>query len=227
MTIGASPTMFYKKLMLLLFVSTLVFVVGMHMNRGKNLVEPGMIIILNGPSSVGKSSIIKAFQAKLSTPWLSAGIDHLYVGVVPAEWLDDAPEHAELMTVEKTADAKGPLVRAVFGPMGERVIKGMHRAIAAYAHAGNKVIVDYIKYEPHWLADLHDALRGLKVIWVGVTAPLETIEVREKARGTSPQGHARTHYETVHQGMKYDLVLDTSQLTPEVCADKIVALLNR
>jgi len=55
---------------------------------------PGIVIILNGPSAIGKSSIIKAFQAKQNSPWLETGIDHLYVGVIPPHWLDDKPEQA-------------------------------------------------------------------------------------------------------------------------------------
>ena len=85
----------------------------------------------------------------------------------------------------------------------------MHRAIAAYANTGNNVVVDYIKYEPEWLPDIQNALHGIKVIWVGVTANLESIEQREKKRGTSPEGHARSHYHTVHQGITYDLMINT------------------
>jgi len=186
----------------------------------------GTVIILNGPSSVGKSSIIKAFQAKQKTPWLGTGIDHLYVGVIPSNWLDDKPEHHAIMTIKTVTDDKGPIVTAIFGPEGHKVIRGMHRAIAAYAHAGNNVIVDYIKYEPEWIADIKEALKGAKVIWVGVNASLESIEKREKERGTSPQGHARSHYNTVHQGMNYDLTLNTDKLSPEQSADKIIEFIK-
>ncbi len=185
-------------------------------------IKPGTVIILNGPSSVGKSSIIKAFQAKQPTPWLGTGIDHLYVGVIPQQWLDDKPEHDAMMKVVTTHDAKGKIMTAVFGPEGQKVIRGMHRAIAAYAHMGNNVIVDYIKYEDAWITDLQEALKGINVIWVGVTAPLEIIEQREKKRGTSPEGHARSHYHTVHQGMRYDVMVDTSKETPEQAAELII-----
>ena len=181
----------------------------------------GTVIILNGPSSVGKSSIIKAFQSQQKTPWLATGIDHLYVGVIPPHWLDDKPEHHEIMTIKTTEDQEGKTVHAVFGPEGRKVIKGMHRAIAAYAQAGNNVIVDYIKYEPEWLEDLQKALKGIKTIWVKVTAPLDIIIKREKERGTSPEGHARSHYHTVHENMPYDLTVNTNELTPEESAQKI------
>jgi chloramphenicol 3-O phosphotransferase len=192
------------------------------MNK-ERLVTPGTVIILNGPSSVGKSSIIKAFQAKQNKLWLSMGIDSFFVAVLPPKvYLEDKPEHRLVMHGVASEDAEGKLFTLNVGPEGEKVIKGMHRAIAAYANAGNNVIVDYIQYDPAWTVDLKEALRGVKVVWVGVTAKLESIQQREKKRGTSPEGHARSHYHTVHQGMKYDVMLDTDVLTPEQAAEKII-----
>jgi len=207
-------------------VVTLLFI-GAYMNKS-NLVKSGTVIILNGPSSVGKSSIIKAFQEKQNTPWLGTGIDHLYVGVIPPSWLDDKPEHHAIMTIETSEDKDGKkIVKAVFGPEGQKVIKGMHQAIAAYANSGNNVIVDYIKYDPAWIEDFKKALSGIKVIWVGINASLESIEQREKKRGTSPEGHARSHYDTVHQGIDYDLMLNTDSLTPEQGADQIIEFIQK
>lgn len=217
---------FIKYLIGILFLGIIALFIGIYMNKSKKISSSGMVIILNGPSSVGKSSIIKAFQAKQNTPWLGTGIDHLYVGVIPPQWLDDEPEHSSMMSITKSQDEHGPIVTAVFGPEGRKVVKGMHRAIAAYANSGNNVIVDYIKYEPEWLDDLKDVLKNVKVIWVGVNASLESIEKREKKRGTSPEGHARSHYHTVHQGINYDLILDTDLLTPELAADKIIAFMQ-
>lgn len=211
-----------KKTVLFIAITTLLIAgFTMFFIKKSPATKPGMVIIVNGPSSVGKSSIIRAFQAKQATPWLGAGIDHLYVGVIPPCWLDDKPEHASMMTIETIEDETGKTVTAVFGPEGRKVIKGMHRAIAAYAHTGNNVIVDYINYEPSWIPDLQEALHGLKIIWVGVNASLKIIEEREKARGTSPQGHARSHYQTVHKGVQYDLMINTDTQNPEEAAQLI------
>ena len=190
--------------------------------------KPGTVIIVNGPSAVGKSSILKAFQAKQEKLWLSIGIDNFFVGVLPPNFfLEDNPKRPSVMTLVITKDFEGPTATAVFGTEGKKIMYGMHHAIAAYARAGNNVIVDYIKYEPEFLADLQAALHGIKVIWVGVTAKLETIQEREKKRATSPQGHARSVYHTVHQGIKYDLMLNTDTLTPEQSADKIIEFVKK
>lgn len=207
------------------FGISLLFTGGCMNNTTNN--ELGTVIILNGPSSVGKSSIIKAFQAKQSVPWLSIGIDNFFVGVLPPKfYLESTPEHYVVMRGISSEDKDGKLFTLEIGEEGQKVIKGMHRAIAAYANAGNNVIVDYIKYEQNWIPDLKESLHGINVIWVGVTASLETIQQREKKRGTSPEGHARSHYHTVHQNINYDLMLDSDILTPEQSADKIIEFIK-
>ena len=208
---------------------TITLVCGIYMlqkNTSKQLSECGTVIILNGPSAVGKSSIIRAFQAKRVEPWLGIGIDNFFVGVLPPKfYLEDKPEHHVVMRGVATEDEQGKLFTLFIGSEGQKVIRGMHGAIAAYAHAGNNVIVDYIMYDLAWHADLMKALSGIKVITVGVTASLHVIEAREKARATSPQGHARSVYETVHQGWNYDLMINSDEMTPEEIADKIIELL--
>jgi len=196
--------------------------------KNKKLNLSGTVIIVNGTSASGKSSIVKAFQDKNQELWLGTGIDHLYVGVMPPKFLDDKQEHYSVMHVDTSKDKDGSKVAtAIFGPDGLKVIKGMHRAIAAYANAGNNVIVDYIQYDSSWLIDLKEVLKGLNIIWVGVTASLESIEHREEKRGTSPEGHARSHYHTIHQGIDYDLMLDTDRLTPEQAAEEIIKLIKK
>jgi len=97
----------------------------------------------------------------------------------------------------------------------------MHAAVGAYAHAGNNIIVDYILYDQQWIQDLVHALKDIRVYNIGINPALSVLEEREKARATSPVGHARSHYNTVHQGMVYDLELDTSTMTVEQAALKI------
>lgn len=185
----------------------------------------GTVIILNGPSAVGKSSIIKAFQDKQNKPWLGMGIDNLFVGVLPIKCLLD-PSY-NVMQGFATEDAGGKLFTLHIGSEGQKIIRGMHRAIAAYAHTGNNVIVDYITYCSTWIADLQSSLRGINTVYIGVTASLTTIQQREKARGTSPEGHGRSLYESVHKGWNYDLMLDTDAITPDQAAERIMQYLEQ
>lgn len=181
----------------------------------------GIIIILNGPSASGKSSIQKELASLFDKPYLKIGIDNFFVGVLPEKYIfGPLPENPEDIVMKGTAtqDENGPLFKLEFGPEGEKIISGMHHAIAAYAKQANNIIVDYILYEQPWLKELVYVLKDYKVYFIGIELPLEILQEREKARNTSPVGHARTHYKTVHEHNIYDLIIDTSKLTAKEAA---------
>ena len=189
----------------------------------------GTIIVLNGASASGKSSIQNEIQKQFDELYLKIGIDTFFDSLLPAPDLSEfqktksfaqyTKNHTLIRSVELKEDANGyQIVPLTIGPIGDQVMFGMHSAIANYAHAGNNVVVDYILYKPELLTDFVNALKDEKVYLIGIQAPLEVLEQREKDRGTSPIGHARSHYDTVHIGMIYDLELDVSNLTPRESA---------
>lgn len=192
--------------------------------------KPGVVIILNGASASGKSTMQKELQALFPTPYLGIGLDTFFVGVLPMRFIIGARlegdiDHALVMQGIPSNDAQGNRLFELFvGPVGDQIMHGMHRAIAAYAQQGNNCIVDYIAYKREWIVDLCKALRGLTVYIVGVDCSLEVLEAREKARGRSfVEGHARSHYITVHEFMNnvYDLRVDTSTTDAATCAQQI------
>jgi chloramphenicol 3-O phosphotransferase len=190
----------------------------------------GAVIVLNGPSVAGKSSIQRALQAQHAEPYLALGLDSLVCAPLPQRYFAAPPptDREQVMFGDATTDANGaPLFPLHFGPFGRRVVAGMHRAVAAYALAGNRVIVDYIAYEPDFLVELAHFLAPVTAYLVGVHAPLEVLEARERARGTSPPGHARSHYHTVHAHGVYDFEVDTAQATAEACAAAIAGFVAR
>lgn len=186
----------------------------------------GMVIILNGPSGSGKSSIQKEFQ-KIMMPklWIKVGIDNLFDLPLP----DITPENMKywqsknpIRWVEESKDSFGNAVITLYvGPEGEKVAYAMNSAIAAYAQNGCNVIVDYISYNPVWLNDLEKKLKEFKTYYIAVDIPLEILEQREKARGTSPVGHARSHYETVYGDLTYDLRVDSGSASVGEIAQQI------
>ncbi len=206
-------------------------------NKNNLNLEEGVVVLLNGPSSVGKTSIQTELQKISPKPFLRVGIDTFFDALIEEPDLSSFQETKQFVQhtaqgelirgVQLLQDQDGfPIVPLTIGPAGFRIIQGMHRAIAAYVKAGNNLVVDYIQYDPTWRADLLHALEGLKAYYVKVHAPLEVIEQREKSRNTSPVGHGRSHYKTVHDGFKYDLELDSSELSPGESALEIVKYLE-
>lgn len=176
--------------------------------------KSGTVIILNGPSAAGKSSIQKEFQ-KLVMPnlWIKLGIDNLFDNPMPEITLENIAFFQSpnpIRWVEESKDSEGNKVITLFvGEQGEKVAYAMNSAIAAYAHQGCNVIVDYIAYRADWLHDLERKLKNIKTYYVAVEIPLEVLESREEARGTSPKGHARSHYFSVYGTRNYDLKVNT------------------
>lgn len=184
------------------------------------------VIILNGPSAAGKSSIQKEFQTlMMPSLWIKLGIDNLFDNPMPeitsqnlSYWQSANP----IRWIETTKDNdNNPVITLFVGDHGEKVAYGMNSAIAAYAQNGCNCIVDYIAYKKEWLADLQNKLQHYNTIWVKVQAPITTLEERETARRTSPQGHARSHYETVFWDISYDLIANTDNESAAEIAHRI------
>lgn len=187
--------------------------------------QKATVIILNGTSVSGKSSIQKALQDSLTTPFMAMGIDSILVKMLPERYfLGDASDKKNVLWGEFDTDAQGnPLFHLFFGEQGRQVMYGMHDAIAAFAKNGNSVLVDYIRYEPQWLPHLTQAMSGVNAYFIGVDIPLDVLEAREKARATSPVGHARSHYDIVHSDAVYDLRVNTAENSAEDIAAQIIA----
>lgn len=184
----------------------------------------GKVIVINGPSACGKSSIQKKIQEFADEPYVRLGIDQLFDNILPDYYglgeiepkgKFDTKDIRYVSTIEIN---QKPAIKLHIGSEGRKIIKAMHYSIAEYAKHGNNVVVDYIQYEADWLPELREALSGLDVLYVGIKYPLEAIEKREQSRSTSPTGHARSHYATVHDGFTYAIEITDPTLTAEQIA---------
>lgn len=211
----------YLYLLLLTFLVLYSFTTKYYTRKNS-----GTGIVLHGPSGSGKSSLQKSFQ-RIMMPnlWIKTGIDSLFDMPMP----DITPENMEywqsknpIRWVTTSKDKGGHQVVKLFvGPQGDKVAYGMNRAIAQYAKSGNNVIVDYITYDPKWLQDLQKQLQNITTYHVKVEISLEVLEQREAARGTSPVGHARSHYDTVYEGVQYDFVVNSEKFTSDELAQQL------
>ncbi len=173
------------------------------------------IILLNGVGSVGKSSVAKALQAITADPFLHVSMDAFLEMMPPGSF--DRPDGVMFEVIE--VDAK-PSVVIKQGVFADRVMRGMRHAIAAMADEGNDMIVDDVLLFGAG-AHYEEVLRDHRLIVVGLFAPLDVLEERERQRGDRQIGLARWQYSRVHEGLRYDLELDTTRATPEECARQI------
>jgi chloramphenicol 3-O phosphotransferase len=199
--------------------------------------DQGNVVLLNGTSSAGKTSIARALQEVMATPYLHSGIDHFLPrlppqftltsdGVTPATsdyfllvYRDGGTARTVTDRPEGTAVySSGVLTEVRIGPGGVRVLAGMYRAIAALAATGIDVVVDDCIYDRRVLAAAVEALRGTDVLFVGLHLPRAEAERRERERGDRGPGGAAAFYDLVHTHGRYDLELDTVANSPMACA---------
>src|SRR5580765_4850805 len=158
--------------------------------------EPGNIILINGASSAGKSTLARSLQQKLHEPFFHWSFDHL----------------RESNVLPMARILNGELDWALMRPA---IFDGFHRSLPAFAKAGNNLIVDHIIEHEQWMADLVRLLAPFDVFFVGVHCPLPELERGERHRGDRRIGEARTDFHSVHRFGEYDLDIDATQPTED------------
>lgn len=162
----------------------------------------GKIILLNGASSSGKSTLARGLQAALDEPFWHFSIDHLIA--------------ANVLPVERIRGGEFP-----WRDLRPHFFDGFHRCLPALAAAGNNLIVEHIVETEAWMQRLLRLLRPFDVFFVGVHCPLPELERREIERGNRRIGEARADFEITHTFGVYDFeVLSTRPLAENVNAVK-------
>ena len=189
---------------------------------------PGRLVVLNGVSSAGKTTLASAFRAERAEAgefWLLVGIDDV-LSKLPVEWLDlgypQGPgDHAhEGLWFERTGDG----VRLRVGTVCRQLLDLYHRSVADAVRAGLNVIVDDVVIDRETRDSWFRALDGLHVTWVAVRCPRDLAVAREQQRGDRPVGMADAQYDTVHLDVPYAFEIDTGILTP---SEALVALMRQ
>ena len=146
----------------------------------------GRIILLNGTSSSGKSTLAQALRSELEPQF------HFYA----SDQLAD--------------EGFRPLDKDVRFAWRETFFDGFHRSIAAFASVGLDLLVEHIVEEKQWAEQLQVLLAPFDVFWVGVHAPVAEIERREILRGNRRPGEGLYHLKT-HQFCTYNVEVDTTR----------------
>ncbi|MFD5132378.1 chloramphenicol phosphotransferase CPT [Streptomyces olindensis] len=170
------------------------------------------VIVLNGGSSSGKSGIVRCLQEILPDPWLAFGVD---------DFVDALPAKLQGSDAGITFEADGGVS---VGPEFSALDAAWTEGIAAMARAGARVIVDDVFLGgPASRQRWQRALAGLAVLWVGVRCDGAVAEGREIARGDRVRGMAASQAQLVHEGVGYDVEVDTTHSESLDCARAIAA----
>lgn len=186
-----------------------------------------IVVILNGPSSVGKSLISHFFQETVDMPFLHIGIDTM-INMMPPKmnnWVGEKVQEGFWWQEEQ--DHEGKTVFSIqMGNYAKKINHTYKAMVNTLVLNGHNVIVDEVAFGQKALDEWKNALENCYIFTIGITANLEVLEQREKQRGDRIIGSARHQYFNVHKDVNYDLLIDTSNTMPEQCVSHIVEFVN-
>jgi chloramphenicol 3-O phosphotransferase len=183
---------------------------------------PAPLIVLNGPSSSGKTSIIKALQDLWPRPLFTSGIDAFIAGwpeshvTFPGE--DGSPAADSGMRI---VHGLGPAPSWIpeYGDEFHKVTQFAHELWRAMSVGGIDLIIDHVVVDAVIRGQARSTL--VDAFWVGVTCDVNELIRREIARGDRYLGFASGTSAVAHEEMIYDLVVDTTSTATEVLANQI------
>jgi chloramphenicol 3-O phosphotransferase len=153
------------------------------------------VIVLNGPSSSGKTAISKALQRQLDDIYLHFEMDVFWY-MVPS----DIEAHYQNFPKLK---------------------EGIVESALALLKKDHKLIVDIVLM-PRQTDYLKERLDSFNPFIVGVTADLEVLNKRELQRGNRKIGLSASQYDQIHKNIDYDIMVDTTSSEAEEIARKII-----
>ncbi|MDD1780081.1 chloramphenicol phosphotransferase CPT family protein [Enterovibrio sp. ZSDZ35] len=168
------------------------------------------IILLNGTGSAGKTSLAKELIEMLNVQYLNFSIDSVLYSLPNSD-------------LQKMQEGKAITREGYHYPT---LVEGYHQAAKGLANAGCNLILDNAWSTDKEKLDILNTLKDFEVCLVGVKCHLLVAALREKERGDRALGLAESEYNLVHQNLRYDIEIDTTQLTPTAVAKQLLTYLK-
>jgi chloramphenicol 3-O phosphotransferase len=186
-----------------------------------------MIILLNGTSSSGKTTIGKKLQEKFNAVLLLYGIDTLVQAAFPEKC--NYPPYNEqairVTTMEK--DGQQILILKV-SPYMYPVYRTALEFYRMLSEQGYDLIVDEVLFDTNRITPFFEILSSEKVYFIGVKPEKNVVIRREQERGDRLIGLAAGLYDEVYNPVfTYDLIVDSGKLNPDESADAILHCINQ
>ena len=182
--------------------------------------DKGLIILLNGTSSSGKSSISTALQELIDVPFLHLNFDDfkVYYGkIFPDKFKYEVfPSHISDDELYSLRDQNS---------FWNHRYSAFLSIIENLVQTGHNVIVDIVLPTEHIQKKFVKVLAKCNLFTIGVHCTLGELDKRERQRKKRLIGLARRQFSRVHTHIKYDLEVDTVNNTPLQCAQKIIHIL--
>ena len=182
------------------------------------------VIILNGSSSSGKSSIAKQLQSCLSNNYLHLGID-TFITMMPkrCNTLSEPDKVSDGFYWETENYNEEHILRIRSGDYGKLVNKAYQSTVKHLVNIGLRVIVDDVMNGEHEQKEWVKILGESSYLFVGVTCNESELIRREKSRKNRINNSAIEQANRVHKGVLYELTVSTSEMSSNNCAQQIAS----
>ncbi|NGZ76922.1 phosphotransferase-like protein [Saccharibacillus alkalitolerans] len=173
--------------------------------------KQGLIVLLNGTSSSGKTSISSELIRQKEILFHHLSVDDFfnnYNDFINRKLPDELPREIDHQAVSQIVD--------------DSIVSVYYSTVKLFSEMGLNVIVDTVIDNDKRFSEFMDACSGQPLLYVGVLCSREELVRREQARGDRHIGLATSQFDNVYRFNEYDLEVNTEQLNPAECAEKIL-----
>ena len=196
-------------------------------------VKPGKLIIINGGSSVGKSSLIQAFQNlayQQNEDYWCFGTDSILF-MRPSDIkspIMEKPSRGDpnYYSVEWQQQGGEPYPILHLGKKALDWHKARYEAIPIYLNMGYNIIADEVLWTKSILKYILDNSIGYDAYMIKAVANLTQTALRAQQRADRPINLHLSSAEYAHRDVLYDAEIDLTTITPEQGAKVLMQILQ-
>lgn len=171
--------------------------------------KQGIVVLMNGTSSSGKTSISIELLNQKEILFHHLSVDDFIKDFFKSKFSD----------IEPTREVDDQVVAQI---MFDPLISLYYSTIKLFSEMGLNVIVDTVIENDKWFNECLDVFSDQPILFVGVICSKEELIRREQTRGDRKIGLAASQFNKVYSIDEYDLEVNTEELKPIECAEKIL-----
>jgi len=175
--------------------------------------KQGIIVLMNGTSSSGKTSISTELINQKEILFHHLSIDDFIKDFFNNKFSD----------IEPTREVDEQVIAQI---MFDPLISMYYSTIKLFSEMGLNVIVDTVIENDKWFNECLDLFFDQPTLFVGVICSKEELIRREQTRGDRKIGLATSQFRKVYCIDEYDLEVNTEEMNPIECAEKILSFIK-
>ncbi len=177
--------------------------------------KQGIIVLMNGTSSSGKTSISIELINQKEILFHHLSIDDFFNF---KDFINN-----KFPDIEPTREVDDQVVAQI---MFDPIISLYYSTIKLFSEMGLNVIVDTVIENDKWFNECLDLFFDQPTLFIGVICSKEELIRREQTRGDRKIGLAASQFSKVYCFDEYDLEVNTEEMNPIECAEKILSFIK-